>query len=668
MSNGGAYSPKITIRERISGMFPKFFMRLPAALSSMRLRTKLLGSFAIIACTTLLTGSIGWGVANRLSSHLVDVGTVRLTGIDNILRASAQLEAIKGSNMILLDTGIRREDRQNQYETIARARQAYAHELSLYAGLPRSDQENQLYEQLRAALAAWEKEHQRFLDLCRELDGLAVDNPLLMKTDVEQFRGDLYKLQSQTSYLIQTNTTFEGGDDPRQSHFGLWLDRFSSANPELQQTVLAIVPEHQKFYNAVARIKKQVTLGRLQDASIAFFTEMIPAAETMFILFDKLRTKATQAEELYTRMTVQARVSIFQQQQIVQGILEKLTDLNEQAAGAAVAQSLQSADWAKTNALIGCALGTLFSLLLGTLLSLHINGSLTSVMNGLQHGSHNLWETSVAIAGGSTELSRAAEMQAARLQESSSALEQITQTTRANADNSMAASHTARQAHESSTSGAVHMQDMLKVMEQIVASAGQCATIIQTINGLAFQTKMLSLNAAIEAAHAGDAGNGFAVVAREVGVLAQQCTVSAQNTAALVHESLGHAENGLKASQAAAAIFDELARSIAVIKGLSNDVSKASVEQATAIEQIYASVADMQSATEANADQARQAAATGRVLSCHAVDLNKMVDVLHGVIDGTQTAPAENPGFRQQSVPVRTYSEGITAERQLVAG
>jgi len=649
-------------------IFSDIILRLTLPLNKIRLRSKLLGSFAIIACTTLLTGSIGWSVANRLSSHLVDVGTVRLAGIENILRASTQFEAIKASDMILVDPGNSREERQHQYEAIRQAQKAYAHELSLYNGLPRSDQEKQLYDQLRGALAAWEKEHQGFLDLCRELDGLAIDNPLAMKTDVEQFRGDLYKLQSQTSYLIQTNTTFEGGDDPRQSYFGRWLDRFSSPNPELQQTVQAIVPEHQKFYAAVARIKKQVTLGRLQDASLAFFTEMIPAAETMFALFDKLRTKAAQAEELYTRMTVQARTSIFQQQKIVQGILEQLINLNEKSATASVTESLQSAHWARTNALVGCVLGTFFSLLLGMLLSLHITGSLARVMNGLRHGSKNLWETSVAMASGSTELSRSAEMQAARLQESSAALEQIAQTTRANADSSTAASHTARQAHESSTSGTVHMQELLSVMERIAASTGQCATIIETINGLAFQTKMLSLNAAIEAAHAGEAGNGFAVVAREVGVLAQQCAESAKNTAALVNESRGHAESGLKASQSAAAVFGDLARSIAVIRGLSDDVSRASVEQAIAIEQIYASVADMQAVTEATTDQARRAAATGSVLSGHAVELNTMVAVLHGVIDGARAAAAGSASSRQKSVPARVYTGEIAAERILVAG
>ena len=432
-----------------------------------------------------------------------------------------------------------------------------------------------------------------------------------MKTDVEQFRGDLYKLQGQTSYLIQTNTIFEGGEDPRETDSGHWLGRFTTANPVLQQTVKAIVPEHEKFYSGVAKIKKQVMLGRIQDASLVFFGELMPAADTMFSLFDKLRLQASKAEELYTRMTVQARVSIFQRQRDVQNILEQLINLNEQAAAAAVAQSLQSAHWARTNALIGCALGALFSLLLGTLLSLHINGSLTQTISGLRLSSQTLRDTSLAMSASSADLYHAAEIQAARLQELSSALEQITHSTRSNADSSTAASRTARLAHESSEQGSKQMRSLLEVMHRIETSASQCASIVETINGLAFQTEMLSLNAAIEAAHAGEAGNGFAVVAREVGLLAQQCAESAKSTASLIHQSLGHVSSGVEASQAAAAVFDELAGSIGDIRGLNDSVSGASIEQASAIEQLYGSVADMQTATESSTHRARGNAETG---------------------------------------------------------
>ena len=151
--------------------------RMAAPLGRMRLRTKLLGSFTVIACTTLLTGSIGWGVANRLSSHLVDIGTVRLAGIENILRVSANLEIIKSSAMILLDPGIMQQERLAQYQIITQAQKAYEQELHTCDGLPRTDHEAQLYNQLRAALAAWETENQAFLGLCRELDALDIGTP-----------------------------------------------------------------------------------------------------------------------------------------------------------------------------------------------------------------------------------------------------------------------------------------------------------------------------------------------------------------------------------------------------------------------------------------------------------------------------------------------------------
>ena len=622
-------------------MLSRCVRRLTDSLNRIRLRTKLLGSFAVIAGTTLLTGSIGWSVANMLSGHLVDVGTVRLEGIEHILRISAQLESMKSADMILLDPGNSRQDRLAQYDILQKAARACEEELRRYEGLPRSQQENGAYAKLRAALAEWEKEHAGFLGLCRQLDELGVYNPLLMKTDIEQFRGDLYKLQSQTSYLIQTNTVFDGGDDPGKTHFGRWMRGFSSGNRDLQRIVQEIEPQHKTFYGGVAKIKELVGLGRMQEASISFFTEMAPAAEAMFGLFDRLREKATEAENLYTRMAVQARVSIFQKHRAVIDALDQLITLNEGAAAASVARSLESAHWARSNALVGCIMGTIFSLVLGMLLSLHITGSVSGVMRSLRQGSADLHAASLVMAESSTGLSRTAETQAARLQQSSAALEQIAQSTRANAAHSTAASDTARRAHEASDLGSEQIENLLAAMQRITSSAVQTASIIETINGIAFQTKMLSLNAAIEAAHAGEAGDGFAVVAREVGSLAQQCAVSAKTTAALVHESMQHAEDGLAASHAAAHVFAGLASSIGEIRKLSDDVALASVDQSAAVDQLYASVAEMQSVTEANADQARRAAETGKTLSAHAAELSGMVSVLNAVVDGVNKGSLE---------------------------
>ena len=175
---------------------------------------------------------------------------------------------------------------------------------------------------------------------------------------------------------------------------------------------------------------------------------------------------------------------------------------------------------------------------------------------------------------------------------------------------------------------------------------------------------MLSLNAAIEAAHAGEAGNGFAAVAREVGMLAQQCAESAKNTAALIHQSLEHVSSGVQASQAAAVVFDELALSIGDIRGLNDSVSGASVEQAAAIEQLYASVADMQTATESSAHRAREAAETGEGLSHHALGLNELVAVLHAVVHGTAINTAallDSQQNRCNALPSRTCAEIGTA-------
>lgn len=89
-----------------------------------------------------------------------------------------------------------------------------------------------------------------------------------------------------------------------------------------------------------------------------------------------------------------------------------------------------------------------------------------------------------------------------------------------------------------------HIIEMTKAMHILSQTSNQISSIINTIEDIAYQTNLLSLNASIEASRAGDAGKGFAVVAREIGKLATQSSGAASSTRNLIQTAISQVYEG----------------------------------------------------------------------------------------------------------------------------
>ncbi len=226
------------------------------------------------------------------------------------------------------------------------------------------------------------------------------------------------------------------------------------------------------------------------------------------------------------------------------------------------------------------------------------------------------------MSSGNADLARRTEMQAASLEETAATMEQFTTTVKANADAAASALGFAREAQDAAALGGEIVGHVERTMSGITSASKRIADITGVIDGIAFQTNIIALNAAVEAARAGDAGRSFAVVATEVRMLAQRCAESAKQIKSVVDLTVAEVSQGTELIDRTASqmkVIDETVRRVLTII---DDVSNASDEQAKGITQVNQAITHLDSATQQNAALVEQAAATSQRLvdSAHVLD------------------------------------------------
>jgi methyl-accepting chemotaxis protein len=222
------------------------------------------------------------------------------------------------------------------------------------------------------------------------------------------------------------------------------------------------------------------------------------------------------------------------------------------------------------------------------------------------------------VAASSQQLSRGATAQAAALEETSASMEEMASMTRQNAENSHEAAVQVAETERLVSSANQALQDLVATMSAIQASSERVTRIIRTIDQIAFQTNILALNAAVEAARAGEAGMGFAVVAEEVRSLAQRSSQAARDTAQLIEESAASAQAGGARVDAVVASMGAITESSVRVRGLVDQVSQASRQQAQGADQVTKALTQMETVTQTTAATAEESAATSEELNAQA--------------------------------------------------
>ncbi|RGE40092.1 HAMP domain-containing protein [Comamonas testosteroni] len=278
-----------------------------------------------------------------------------------------------------------------------------------------------------------------------------------------------------------------------------------------------------------------------------------------------------------------------------------------------------------------------------------MNTSLQRIVGQVRQGTDSIASASSQIASGNQDLSSRTEEQASSLEQTAASMEELTSTVQQNAGNAQQANQLASAASQVAVRGGSTVAQVVQTMSAINESSRKIVDIIGVIDSIAFQTNILALNAAVEAARAGDQGRGFAVVASEVRTLAQRSAEAAKQIKQLIDDSVAKVQEGSSQVDEAGKTMEEIVMSVRRVTDIMGEISVASHQQSSGIEQVTQAVTQMDQMTQQNAALVEEAAAATDALRAQAAGLAETVSFFKlgqgsaAVLGAPSLAPALAP-------------------------
>jgi len=295
----------------------------------------------------------------------------------------------------------------------------------------------------------------------------------------------------------------------------------------------------------------------------------------------------------------------------------------------ALAKRMAAGDLTIASSRLGTETGILAALL-------EMSDKLGRIVSDVDAAAATVSSASGQIAAGSKELSQRTEEQASSVEETAASLEEMTSTVKGTADNAQSAAQLSESARDRAKAGGIVVKEAQEAMQSVAQASAAMQEIIEVIEGIAFQTNLLSLNASVEAARAGEQGRGFAVVAGEVGKLASKSSDAAKEIKGLIGSTSAKVENGVSLVKQTGESLANINEAVIKVNDIIAEIAAASQEQAAGISQVNKAVTQMDEVTQHNASLVEETAAASESLSEQAARLTEMMSYFQTGSQATQ--------------------------------
>lgn len=254
------------------------------------------------------------------------------------------------------------------------------------------------------------------------------------------------------------------------------------------------------------------------------------------------------------------------------------------------------------------------------------------VIRGILHSAVRVASASGQVLSGSRSVSEGAARQAASLEDTASSLEIISAKSRETLESVLEAEHLMKENMEKSRQSLNALAELTMKMSQIEADSDHIRQLVKIIDNIAFQTNLLSLNAAVEAARAGDAGTGFAVVAGEVRNLSARTSDAARDTQELLNNIIQKLTDAAHSIRYINRDFKDIIDSAGIMEEKTAGIARANKELSGGIEQISEAVSGIDEVTRQNAVSARESASASEQMNLEAGQMKRFVEELERLV------------------------------------
>ncbi len=300
---------------------------------------------------------------------------------------------------------------------------------------------------------------------------------------------------------------------------------------------------------------------------------------------------------------------------------------------------------------------TAISLAMGFMIIRGPVNQLDALTQDLDSAATELSSAADQIAQVSQTLSINAAQSAKAIESTASAIEQVAGTASTNSDSAKQAAKIAEASREQAMTGEQEIRQLIASMGDIATSSRKIEEITTVIDDIAFQTNLLSLNAAVEAARAGEQGKGFGVVAEAVRNLAQRSAAAAKDIENRIRESVEKIDQGKDMADRSGEVLKKIVESAQRSSSISSEIANLSSDQATGIQHVGEAMNEVDSTTQKNAASSEETSASAEEISSQAAVLKDLVGDLVAMLDGRERNRGDQRwGERERSrAKLRTF-------------